>query len=101
MSLQKTESLVFNRTGRLLGKAFIFGNKKVDTVREYKYLGFLLTPSLSLKSSLADQKNRAMRAYYSPKAKLGQLFRNHITTTLHIFDSLIKPILHLIIGGSL
>ena len=73
----KKQNLAFNNTGRLFRKSFIFENKKIDTVREYKYLGFLLTPSLSLKSSLTDLKDRAMMVYYSLKAKLGQLFRNH------------------------
>ena len=34
-----------------------------------------------------------MRADYSMKSKLGALFRKHVVTTLHLFDSLIKPIL--------
>ena len=34
-----------------------------------------------------------MRAYYSMKSKLGALFGKHDVTTLHLFDSLIEPIL--------
>ena len=58
VNLQKTKPVVFNKTGKLFRKSFIFGNKKIDDAREYKYLGFLLTPSLSLKSSLTDLKDK-------------------------------------------
>ena len=93
INLEKTKCMVFNKTGRLFRKSFIFGNRRIDTVKDYKYLGFLITPSLNLTSSLTDLKDRAMRAYYLLKTKLGPLFRKHLLTTLHLFDSLIKPIL--------
>jgi len=85
--------MIFNKTGRLLRKLFWFGNKRLETVREYKYLGFLITPSLNLNSSLKDLKDRAMRAFYTLKSKMGDQFKRDITTSLHLFDSLIKPIL--------
>ena len=44
----KTKCMVFNKTGKLIRKVFTFGNIKLETTREYKYLGFLITPSLNL-----------------------------------------------------
>ena len=93
VNLEKTKCMIFNKTGRLIRKIFNCGSEEIDTVREYKYLGFLITPSLNLTRCLSDLKDRAMRAYYSMKSKLGALFRKNVVTTLHLFDSLIKPIL--------
>ena len=61
--------------------------------REYKYLGLLVTPSMNLNTILSDLKDRALRAIAAMKTKLGSLFRRSVTVSLHLFDSLIKPIL--------
>ena len=34
-----------------------------------------------------------MRIFYIPKSKLGPLFKTHVDVSLHLFDTLIKPIL--------
>ena len=93
LNLDKTKCMVFNKTGKLIGKVFWFGKEKLETIREYKYLGFLITPSLNLSTSLADLKDRAMRAFYMLKSKMGPLFKKHVDVSLHLFDTLIKPIL--------
>ena len=93
VNLDKTKCMIFNKTGRLIGRNFWFGNNKLAMVREYKYLGFLIIPSLNLHTTLADLRDRGLRAYGSLKSKLGCLFRKHICTTIHLFDSLVKPIL--------
>ena len=62
-------------------------------VNEYKYLGFLVTPSFNITRALIDLRDRGLRAYGALKAKLGISFRKHIPTTLYLFDSLIKPII--------
>ena len=93
INLDKTKCMIFNKTGRLIRRTFYLGNKKVDMTREYKYLGFLITPSINLNTSLCDLKDRALRAIAAMKTKLGPLFKKHILISLHLFDSLIKPIL--------
>ena len=60
--------MIFNKTGRLMRRNFWFENKKVEVVREYKYLGFLITPSLNLTSALVDLKDRGLRAYGALRA---------------------------------
>ena len=93
LNLDKTKCMIFNKTGKLIRKSFWFGNGKLETTREYKYLGFLITPSLNINASLKDLKARAMRAFYILKSKMGPLFKKHIDVSLHLFDTLIKPIL--------
>ena len=70
----------------------MFGNIKLET-REYKYVGFLVTPLLNLNTILTDLKDRAMKSFHSIKGKMGVLFELDVNVTLHLFDSLIKPIL--------
>ena len=43
--------------------------------------------------ALTDLKDRGLRAYGALKAKLGNLFKQHLLITIHLFDSLVKPIL--------
>ena len=54
---------------------------------EYKYLGFLMTPSFSIHRAIADLRNRGLKAYYALKSKLGNLFKADISITLHLFNS--------------
>ena len=52
-----------------------------------------MTPSGEINSGLKDLKARALKAYYKLKRKLGYLFRQYVSTSLFLFDALIKPIL--------
>ena len=93
VNLEKTNCMIFNKSGRLIRRTFMFGNQKVEMTREYKYLGFLMTPSFNIQRALADLRDRGLKAYYALKNKLGKLFRANIGITLHLFNSCIKPIL--------
>ena len=75
VNIEKTKYMIFNKAGRLIRKHFWLGNERIDTTREYKYLGLLITPSFNLKATLSDLKDRARRAIYTMKTKLGPLFR--------------------------
>ena len=93
VNLDKTKCMIFNKTGRLMRRPFSFGEVKLEMVREYKYLGYLVTPSFNITTALIDLKNGGLRAYRALKAKLGITFRKHLPTTFYLFDSLVKPIL--------
>ena len=94
VNLDKTKCMIFNKTGRLMPRTFHFGEKKLEMVREYRYLGFLVTPSFNITTALAHLKDRGLRAYGALKTKLGITFRKHLPVTFYLFDSLIKPILN-------
>ena len=93
INFDKTKCMICNKTGRLLRRNFVLGNQKIDTVRSYKYLGLVFTPSEEIKSSLEDLRSQALKAYMSLKHKLGGCFPTHIGETIKLFDTLIKPIL--------
>ena len=93
LNVGKTKCMTFNKTGRLVRRLFKYRDENIESVREYKYLGFLITPSGEISTGLHDLKDRAARALSHLKTKMGYLFRKHISITLKLFDTLIKPIL--------
>ena len=93
LNTDKTKIMIFNKTGRLMRTPFHYNGEKLENVNKFKYLGFLLTPSGEIKSGLQDLRDRALKAYYKLKNAMGESFRTNIGTTIHLFDSLIKPIL--------
>ena len=94
VNTDKTQCMIFNKTGRLEKKHdFDFNKKKLACVREYKYLGFLVTPSGEIKSGLEDLRIRSLKAFAKLKKALGIHFRHNISNTIHLFNYMIKPIL--------
>ena len=93
INTDKTQCMIFNKTGRLLRRKFVYGHHNIKTVRAYKYLGFTVTPSGEIKTGLNDLKDRALKALYKIKMKMGQCFQKYVRTTLKLFDTLVAPIL--------
>ena len=93
INTKKTKCMIFNKTGRLIHRNFYLGETKLENVRNYKYLGLVVTPSGEIKSALDDLRARALKAYMAFKTNLGTLFNDYIDDTISIFDSMIKPIL--------
>ena len=92
-NLDKTKVMIFNKTGRHIHRNFFMGGTKVNTTREYKYLGFKVTPSGEINSGLIDLKDRALKAFMKLRSKLSIHFRKFPNVTIKLFDTLIKPIL--------
>ena len=65
----------------------------IKSVREYKYLGFVITPSGEILTGLKDLHSRAAYALVQLRKKLGENFRKYPEVTLYLFDALVKPIL--------
>ena len=93
LNTKKTKIMIFNKTGRHIRRDFYFGHDKLTSTREYKYLGFLITPSGEINSGLNDLKDRAQRAFFKLKKKMGSTFRTQPSLTIKLFRSLIEPIL--------
>ena len=93
LNIEKTKCMTFNKTGRLIRRVFKYRDTNIEIVREYKYLGFLITPSGQITSALHDLKDRAGKALFKLKIKMGGTFCKDVSTTLQLFDALIKPIL--------
>ena len=93
VNLDKTNYMIFNKCGRQMRRKFMFGDAQVEMAKEYKYLGFLLTPSFNISKALGDLRDRGLKAYRALKTRMGDIFRKDISTTLHLYRTLIKPIL--------
>ena len=94
VNTDKTQCMIFNRTGRLLRNyTFSFKNRSLACVKEYKYLGFLVTPSGAIKNGLEDLRIRSLKAFAKLKKSLGTHFKLNISNTIHLFNYMIRPIL--------
>ena len=94
VNTKKTKCMIFNKTGRLLKKENFYYNKlQLENVREYKYLGFVVTPSGEITTGLKDLRNRATKALAKLRKTLGTFFRHNISNTIHLYTYIIRPIL--------
>ena len=75
INMDKTKAMIFNKTGKLLRRNFKYKNAHIETVREYKYLGFILVPSGSIVTGMNDLKSRGNRAIFQIKNKMGEYFK--------------------------
>ena len=93
VNMDKTAVMVYNKSGRILkdSQNFFFGDSRIQSVREYCYLGitFSLTGSLALTQQKLRQKG--LRSYFSLKSMIdvGSLRK---TVLFKLFDSLILPV---------
>ena len=93
INFDKTKAMIFNKNGFFFRRNFNFGATQIFSTNSYKYLGFIVTPSGEISTGLNDLKDRASRAYFKLKKAMGSFFRSHPNVTLHLFDTLIIPIL--------
>ena len=94
VNVEKTKCMIFNKGGRTLkSNQFFYNENEIETVSSFSYMGFMLTPSFNVKRLLDDLYKRDLKAYYKLRNCLGKTFRNHISLSINLFDSLVNPIL--------
>ena len=59
--LKNSNFLIFNKTGRLMSRPFYLDGVKLEMVRSYKYLGFVITPSGEINTGLKDLRIGPLR----------------------------------------
>ena len=74
-------------------RPFYLDGVKLEMVRRYKYLGFVITPSGEICTGLKDLRDRALKAFMKIKNDLGPSFNQDIPIILKLLDSLVKPII--------
>ena len=70
LNTEKTKCMIFNKGGKLLRTPFHYNNEKLENVRKFKYLGFLITPSGEIISGLNDLRDRALKGFYITSSKV-------------------------------
>ena len=93
VNTDKTKIMTFTKSGKLIHRKFFYGKKSLENVREYKYLGFIVTPSGEIRTGLEDLRVRALRAIAKIRKSLGPLFQKNIWNSLHLFNYMVRPIL--------
>ena len=92
ININKTKTIVFNKTGKLLPYKFYFDGELIENVKTYKYLGVVFAASGSFSHARTDLYKRALKAFFKLISIFGDLSPD-IDTSLHIFDHTVKPIL--------
>ena len=90
---EKTKAMIFNKTGRLIRRNFKYKNTNIETVREYKYLGFVIVPSGSIIPGMIDLKSRGNRAIAKIRSTMGEYFKTKPSIAIKLFNTLVKPVL--------
>ena len=93
LNIKKTKVMIFNKNGRHIRRNIYYGDKRIETTRQYKYLGFMVTPSGEITTGLKDLKDRSLRAFAKMKNKLGVFFKKHPLISIKLFNALVQPIL--------
>jgi hypothetical protein len=91
VNLDKTKVVKFCKNGRIGSETFVFNNTLVECVKEYKYLGILVTASGSLAPARSNMYDRALKGTFKLKSCTKD---SNISPSLalKLFDQVIKPI---------
>ena len=94
INLFKTKVIVFRNGGPLRQyDSWKFGDKVLDVVTYYKYLGVLFSSRNSLFMSQKTLANQATKTLFAVKSKLSRFGGVHLSVLFKIFDNKILPIL--------
>ena len=92
INIDKTKTMIFNYSGKLIQQPFVIGHKKLEQVQTFCYLGFEVKASgvISLAAkTLYDKANKAMR----PLMGVISRFNLSARTSLQLFHTYIAPIM--------
>ena len=93
VNVSKTNVMVFNSSSRILqcSKVFTLGDKSVESVKKYCYLGIQISLNGSFKGAIDELRKKSLRSFFSLKRTL---VKAAVTTStlLRLFDSLVKPV---------
>lgn len=91
VNLMKTKIIIFNKNGRLFRDKFLYGNRIIECVKTYKYLGLEFDNTGSFNLAKQNLRQKAMKASF----KLKQIIdANSLSPkiSMSLFNTLIKPI---------
>lgn len=92
INTSKSKVMVFNKTGKKLKINLKWKDEVIESTQTYKYLGLLIHCNGRFTAAQDNLSQRAAKGFY----KLRKIMKGHIpsfTTCMHLFDSIIKPIL--------
>ena len=96
VNLKKSKILIFGTQSKrrlFLSSKWYFGDKQLECVDEYTYLGLTFHYTGNFKIAIASLYNKALRAYYCLMDKLSNVENIPIKTLLKLFSSVVIPVL--------
>lgn len=91
MNLQKTNIVIFCKSGKKFNTKFVYNNVEIEHATSYKYLGILYSSSGTFTHCQNDLYKRALKAYFKLSKCFEDIHRN-VDTLLHLFDHTVKPV---------
>ena len=94
VNVEKTKCMVFKNGGRKnkLDKWF-YNNQEIETVTEFKYLGFLFSSSGKFKKGLDNLLTRGEKALFDMKSSIENFNIMQFDMKMSLFDSLVKSVI--------
>ena len=91
VNYDKSKVIVFNKAGKFYETKFTYKDQKLESVREYRYLGVKFAISGSISYASSELYKKGLKFFFKLKSIFGTSFPN-IYVALHLFDYVIKPI---------
>jgi hypothetical protein len=92
VNIEKSKVMVFSRGQLPKVMIFLYNRKQLEIVKDFNYLGVVLTRTGNLKKAKQCQIDKATKALYEV-LKLGRVHNLSISCLLDLFDKMVKPIL--------
>ena len=93
VNIDKTKIVCFTN-GRLpQNLQFTYSNSEIEIVKEFNYLGLLLTKTRNFKRAITTLAHKGTKAMYEI-LKRGKFHNLSISCQPDLFDKVVKPILH-------
>ena len=92
VSIDKSKTMIFNKTGKLIKRAFNIGGEYLESVQTFSYLGYEISASGSNSfaiKNLHDKASKAIQAIFKTIAR----FNIPVKTSIRLFDAYISPII--------
>ncbi len=88
----KSKIMVFNKNSTE-GLRFTVGGDPLEIVKQYKYLGIIISKSGSFSQAICQLSNKALKCSFAMRKYLSCCSYVPVEVLVHCFDALIKPIL--------
>ena len=94
VNVDKTKVMVFRKGGRLpRNLVFNYGNRELEIVNKFSYLGFVFTCGGSLMETYNTLSGHALKALYKLNSIFSKFPNISVEHALDLFDKLITPVL--------
>ena len=90
---KKTKAMVISNKYKRENMTFLYKNEKIETVKEFKFLGNYISENGNFISSAKFLSQKALKVMYSIRSYISNANIMPANLSCHIFDSLVRPIL--------